>query len=242
MHRLVYVLEKIGLKYIPQTILGVSIITWINSPEDFNRSFRNYSRQKYSEIEIIIILRNSTEIAKEIENNYKIKVLLSHEYATLEECFNKAVSNASFKYISFFSPCSYYGPEFIGDLINAFQYANADAVGKHTFYIYAKDSKKLYIAQPNNEYRFSKFINPHAMVINKSAFDRVKFTYSSDGPLIGEMKYDDSLKIYASDRYNYVFESESISQEGVYPGNYNFADNKIIEIDYFDDYETTVTV
>lgn len=241
-HRLVYVLERMGLKCIPETLPGVSIITWIDSPGDFNRSLRNYSRQRYRKKEIIIILRNSTEMAKQIKSSYKIKVLLSHEHASLEECLYKAVSNASFEYISFFNPGSYYGQEFIGDIINVFQYAKADAVGKHTYYIFAKDSKKLYMALPNNEYKFSNFINPHAMVINKSVLNRVKFTFSSDGPLIGKMQVDDSLKMYASDRYNYAFVAESISQTEVYPGNQNLLNNETIEIDCFHNYETTVTV
>lgn len=241
-HRLAYVLEKIGLKYITQDLPGVSIITWIDNPEDFNRCLRNYSMQRYSEKEIIIILRNSTEMAQEIEHSYKMKVLLSHEYATLEECLNKAISGAAFKYISFFNPHSYYGPEFVGDLINTFKYANADAVGKHTCYIYAKDSNKLYIERPDNEYRYSNFLNPHAMVMDKSALGRVKFTYSSEGPLISEMLSDSSLKMYAADRYNYTFESESISQTGVLKGSQDSPDNETIEIGCFEDYENTVTV
>lgn len=241
-HRLSYVLQKIGLQHITGLQPGVSIITWIDTIEDFNRSLSNYTNQKYNKKEIIFIIRNNVKLSEEIASSYKIKVFAADGHESLKECLNKAVSSAYFKYVSFFDPHSYYGPEFIGDLLNAFQYAKADAVGKHTFYVYTKDCKKLYMAQPDNEYKFTDYLNPHAMVIDKSVIDKVKLTYSSDGPLAIEMQALDSIKMYASDRYNYSLELESLSQTEIYPGDLCLSNIQTKEIHYIDDYKTFVTV
>lgn len=208
--RLKYVLEKVRLEYVKENLPGVSIITWIDKPEDFHHVMESYSVQRYREKELILILRKNGEMVQEMQNRYKIKVLLSSEFATLEECFNKAVSDASFKYISLFNPSCFYGPEFIGDLTNVFLYTKPEIVGKHTYYAYAGCCKKLYVKWPGNEYKFTDFIHTYAMIIDKSVFSKVKFTFKSDGPMVDSMKAEGSVIMYASDRFNYAFESESM--------------------------------
>jgi spore maturation protein CgeB len=231
-HRLAYILQLIGVKYIQEDLSGVTIITWVDKAEDLERNWSNFSRQIYNKKEIILIQRNSEMRIEKIANNINARILLANPYDTFEECVNKAIDSATYKNISFFNPSGYYGVDFVGDLMNGFLYAKADVIGKHTYYTFAKDSKKLYITHGRNEYKFSSYINPYAMIMNKSALDKVKFIYRNNDAFISEMQVETDVKMYSSDRFNYVFETESISE----------LDNEILEIGTFQDYEAVVTV
>ena len=233
-HRLAYMLDSIGLKYIPEENSGVSIITWGENLEDIEHSICNLSRQSYNRTELIIITRNEEKKFEGIINGNNIKIILADQSDTLETCINKAIENSLYEYISFFHPHGYYAVDFLGDLMNVLLYAKADIVGKHTYYTFAKESKKLYIISPNNEYKFSANVNPCGMILHKSVLDKIKFVFKDNEDLIFELQIADNVKMYSSDRFNYVLEIQSISQM-------KFRD-QIREIGFFQEYEAIVTV
>jgi hypothetical protein len=80
------------------------------------------------------------------------------------------------------------------------------------------------------------------MVIDKSVLDRVKFTCQSSGPLISRIQIDSSIAMYASDRYNYTFGLDSLSQIHLCPGSYNLLYSGIKEVGDSDDYEAIIKV
>jgi hypothetical protein len=87
---------------------------------------------------------------------------------------------------------------------------------------------------PNNEYRFSDYINPYAMVLKRSVLNKVKFMFKDDREFNIEMQIDSNVKMYSSDRFNYVLEKQSIPQIE--------SQDQIQEVGFFQQYQTFVTV
>lgn len=204
------ILDKVGVKNKNSNISGVSIITCANGFRYINNVFDNFQRQGYEKKELIIILNNNNmnlEAWKEKAEGYdNVKVFQLDESKSLGEYLNYGTDKANFGYISKFSEDDYYAPEFIGDLMNAFKYTDADIVGKHTYYLYLEKSKTLAIISPNLENCYVKFLSISAMVIRKKVFNEVKFIDKSAGCYTDFFNrcIEKNIKLYSADRFNYV--------------------------------------
>lgn len=219
-HRFESILDTVGIIYEKQSNSSVSIITCTNSPSHIENIFSNYERQKYENKELIIILNNNTmslEIWQEKANCYNnVKVFQVYAEKSLGECLNYGVSKASFDYVSRFDDDNYYAPEFIGDLMNAFKYTDADIIGKNTYYEYSEDSKILDIKYPNLENQYVTFLYGSAMIIRKIVFDKAKFIGNSSECNAEFLKrcMENNVKLYSSDRFNFTcIRSASISND-----------------------------
>lgn len=232
-HRLAYILDSIGASYIREEQSGVTIIIWGDNLEDLQRGINNAYLQSYSHKEIIFITRNIDKIESTI-NGINIKMILSDQCDTLEECINNAINNSSYEFITFFHPQGYYAVNFLADLMNAFLYSEADIIGKNTYYMFEKDTEKLFVMHPNNEYKFSDYINPYAMILKKPVINKVKFMIKDDREFIIEMQIESNVKMYSTDRFNYVLEKQSMPP-------IEFQD-QIEEVGFFQQYQTIITV
>jgi spore maturation protein CgeB len=233
-HRLAYMLDCIGASYIREEQSGVTIIVWGDNLEDLQRGINNAYLQSYSHKEIIYITRNIEKKIGSMMNGINIKTILYDQCDTLEECIGNAINNSSYEYITFFHPQGYYAANFLTDLMNAFLYAEADIIGKNTYYAFAKDTEKLFMMYPNNEYRFSDYINPYAMVLKRSVLNKVKFMFKDDREFNIEMQIESNVKMYSSDRFNYVLEVESILPIE--------SQDQIQDVGLFRQYQTFITV
>jgi spore maturation protein CgeB len=239
-HRLAYILDCIGTRYSLEEPLGVSIITWMNKPEDLERILANFSSQLYNLKEMIIIVRNSMKTVCNISNSVNVRMIFYDENAPKEECVAEAINQTVYKYISFFHPSGYYGANFLGDLMNVFLYAKADIVTKLTHYVYLKGRKELYIAHPDNEYKFCSHVNPYAGMINKSVLKMTQIVCSNEEHLISEMHFENDVKVYSADRFNYVLEDESEANK--YYKICQAQDNKMKLVGSYQNFEEIVMV
>ncbi|MBZ9622593.1 glycosyltransferase [Clostridium sp. FP2] len=247
-HRFESILDKVGIIYEKQGNSSVSIITCTNSPSSIENIFSNYERQKYENKELIIILNNNTlslEIWQEKAKCYNnVKVFKLYEEKSLGECLNYGVSKASFDYVSRFDHDNYYAPEFIGDLMNAFKYSDADIIGKNTYYEYLGNSKIMVIKYPNLENCYVTSLCASAMIIKKMVFDKVRFIGGSSECNTEFFKrcMENSIKLYSADRFNFACISCSYIDEDIS----KLKDEKFLRncriIGCVDDYKELITV
>lgn len=247
-HRFESILDKVGIIYEKQGNSSVSIITCTNSPRGIENIFSNYERQKYENKELIIILNNNTmslETWKEKANCYSnVKVFQVKEEKSLGECLNYGVSEASFDYVSRFDDDNYYSPEFIGDLMNAFKYSDADIIGKNTYYEYLENSKILDIKYPNLENQYVTFLCGSAMIIRKTVFAKIKFIGNSSAcnTEFLEKCIESNFKLYSSDRFNFACIRNTSIDSDISKINEEklLSNSRIIGCD--DDYKEIITV
>ncbi|PAB59571.1 glycosyltransferase family protein [Anaeromicrobium sediminis] len=215
-HRMETILEKMGLGYKKREIPGVSIIACINSPNKIENVFSNFERQNYKKKELIIILNNNSMKVEEWKKPYDhVKVFIMNERKSLGECFNFAINKARYPYISKFEDDDYYAPEFLGDLMDAFEYTDAHIVGKQTYYSYVEGSKTLAIRFPNLENQYVNSLCESAFIMKKEIWKQIKFTDMTVRTV--KIFFEDCIKsgkkLYSVDRFNYVYMKSPLINE-----------------------------
>lgn len=247
-HRFENMLDKVGIIYEKECNPGVTVITCTNRPKSIDNVFSNYERQQYKNKELIIILNNNTmnsELWRKKADLYNnVKVFQVDEKKSLGECLNYGISESTFDYVSRFDDDNYYAPEFLGDLMNAFKYTDADIVGKHTYYAYLEKNKTLAVRFPNLENRYVTFLGGSTMIIRKAVLNKVKFVHKSAGCDTDFLKrcVEKNIKLYSTDRFNYVcIRHVSIDEHTWKISDEEFL-NKCKVIGCVDDYKEPITV
>ncbi|WP_409291608.1 glycosyltransferase family protein [Peribacillus sp. SCS-37] len=249
-HRFSEILRKIGLSGInEEPMRGVSIITCTNRSHSMDLVFQNYENQVWPNKELIIILNKDDMNLKEWRNKAKmyenVSVFRQSEHYNLGKCLNFAVDNARYPFVSKFDDDDYYAPNFLTDLMHAFEYTDADIVGKGTYYSYLEGMKVLALRSPKPENQFVNFISGATMIVKKSIFNSVRFSEDvkrgSDTIFLKDC-ISKNYKIYSSDKYNYVcLRSSNVEEHTWKIKDMDFL-RKCSIVAYTEDYKTQVTI
>ena len=190
---------------------GISIIIATMRENCMKNLFNNYKRQNFQNKEMIIVLNSDRmnldkwlEESKKYEN---VKVFKLDEKITLGECLNFGVSKSKYDFIAKFDDDDYYGPKYLSDLIKAFEFTDADVVGKASSFVYFTRSKILAIQLPEKENRYVKHMDGPTLLIKKSVFDKIKFANIPRG-IDTQFSKDcirKGLKIYSTNKYHHVY-------------------------------------
>ncbi|MEI2418818.1 glycosyltransferase [Arthrospira platensis SPKY2] len=211
-HRLNYVLQQLEIK-IYQSVLTqplISVVAATNRPKNLNNCLENFKSQKHENKELLLILNSNSynleEVYQKVSSLPNVQVFQVEEEKTLGECLNLGVNHAKGKYIAKFDDDDLYGPHFLGDMILPFFYTDAALVGKQTYYGYLEYYDKLVVRFPGREHRYTNLVSGGTMVIKREVFDQIRFPYRESGTDTAFLKscYDNQLKIWSSDKYNFV--------------------------------------
>ena len=211
--RLDYILQTIGIGRSNDGAKkkGVSIITCTNKLEYMDNILANYDRQEYEDKGLIIILNddrlNLGEWREKARSHPNVTVYQIDEKEPLGVCLNYGIEKARFDYISKFDDDNYYGPAFLEDLMNAFEYTDADIVGKCAGYIYFENGSILALYGEAMEHCYTHFVLGSAIIIKREVFNRVPWPtdrrQGSDTEFLRQ-SVNNGFKIYSADRFNYV--------------------------------------
>jgi spore maturation protein CgeB len=215
-HRLNQVLDTIGLTPQKHISPGVSIISICHSKKLLEQVANNFFRQYYARKELIIILpqfdndENITMWEGKISTQKNIFLLRPRPDITPEEQVNLALEIAQFPYISCFSADDYYAPNFLVDLMSAFDYTDADAVGKSSYYSSMGDTLGLNNVRMENQY--VDYLWGSAMVVKRELFDNLNHNCRSclEHKKISKEYFSEETKLYSTDRFNYICQPQSL--------------------------------
>lgn len=246
-HRFSYILEKIGSKQTSDEPDGVSVITCCKTDERMERIFQNYQNQKWPNKELIIILNHKemdiSAWQAKAQTCEKVSIYSFPEGKSTGECLNFAIDKSRHPFVSIFGDTHYYAPYFLTDLMNAFQYTGADIVGKLSYYCYLENMKALVLRFPRKENQFVRFLSGSAMIMNKRVFEHVLFQEISSGFDTQFLRdcVEKGMELYSCDKYNYVRQIISPSQDTKNGHEYEFLQKCTITA-YTEDFKTHVTV
>ena len=217
-HRLDTILEKIGLGSLKEDIPGISVIAYA-TPISMVNLIDQFSAQSWPTKELIIILKDGeitpSVSAKAIEAYPNVSIVLVPKGTLLGNCLNTAVKNTKYEYISVFMEDDFYGPNFLTDLMSAFNYTDTDIAGKGCYYSYNKKTKTLILENPEREYKFISFMSCPAMIIKKRVLTEIEFTeaefYNFKQFLV--QCINKGFKIFSSDKYNYIHLNSHVETE-----------------------------
>jgi tetratricopeptide (TPR) repeat protein len=190
---------------------GVSIIVVTNKPKYIKNIFENYSRANYRVKELIIILNNKIcdieDYKREATKHNNVRVFSLDESCMLGWCLNFAINEAIYSYISKMDDDDYYATNYINDLMNVFKYTNAEITGKRTHFIYFEDKNELGIFMPGGDNMNIIYISGATILAKKEVFKKVKFKNINVGEDVQFFAdcYEEGIKVYSSDKYNYVY-------------------------------------
>ncbi len=211
-HRFDFIREKIGMKHQVDQQEGVSVIVYANTRHCMDRLFSQYKNQSWENKELVIMVNNDSDLqygkdkvkAKRVAN--VTVYLLNKRGVSSGRSENLAVDMAKYNYVTFFDGRHFYAPHFITDLMHAFEYSNADIVGKSSYFAYSSRKDKVKLQFPNQDHQFVDSLNHTAMIVKKEVFSRVKFTARDRGPGIKfcENCRNKEMKFYSADKYNYL--------------------------------------
>lgn len=208
-HRFNTILSKVGLREERNGCAGVSVIAIANRTDALHLIMSNFNNQSYINTELLIIINNNSvnlEQWNEVMASDKRIRIFQIDERTLGECYNFAVSQVKHDFISFFDDESFYAPNFIGDMINAFSYTDAGIVGKYSYYTYIQRLGILRIRNPDMENRYVDIFPTSSVMIRKEIMDEVKFDAVAKNPfptLFGDCIHK-GIRLYSSDRFNFA--------------------------------------
>ena len=194
--------------FIPNKLL--SIITSTNKTLYLDNIFANYQNQNYPQKELIIILNNNDldldqwKQTADLFNSVRIYQL--DESITLGECLNYAVDKANGEIIAKFDDDDYYGPNYLTESVNCFNYTDAAVVGKVSQFVYFEHSKTLGLLNKGQGFQYMDYVFGGTHVIKREVFDRVKFAPISLGEdsLFNRKCKENNFLLYAAGPMNYV--------------------------------------
>lgn len=247
-HRFNSILERIGFPTDMEQE-GVSVIVCTKRPLFMDNILENYLKQDWGTKELIVILNNdeididSWQVKAHKYPNLHIYQL--SEQTTLGECLNYAIKKAKYNFIAKFDDDDYYGPYFLTDLMHAFNYTDADIVGKLCHYAYLESMKALVIRFPGYDNKFTNFL-VGSFIVKKAVFNTVNFDPISIGEISSFLRKcrTKGFKIYSADRYNYVYVRRINPNDHSWKTNVNqlLGEDKCSIIAFTEDYKTHVTV
>lgn len=204
-------LNTIGLAKNSKKSKGVSIISYVDSDSIIDNILGNFVSQNYTPKELILIKGDKTKDFKKwnkvIKEHDDIVLLRVPSHPSLGTALNLGIEKSKYDYISIFDSNSFYGANYLTDMMNTFIYSKAYIAGKKTIYEYLVDNNRISLNNPEQEYRYTKSIGSSTFTFKKDLYNIVKF---NDNHLNSYLSFiqncvDKDLKIYSSDRFNHVF-------------------------------------
>ncbi|WP_162786724.1 glycosyltransferase family 2 protein [Janibacter anophelis] len=190
----------------------VSAIVPTNRTHELGNVFTNLGRQEDVDVELVLVLHGLTTAHDELraaaaEAGVQNLVIVEADASlTLGACMNLGVDAASGRYVAKMDDDNYYGPQFLADLVDSFEYSSAGITGKWCHYVWLSSSRAVVLRFPEHEHRFGNRVQGGAMLFRSEVVRHLRF---SDIPRrvdsdILDRAHAEGIGIYSADPYNFV--------------------------------------
>lgn len=191
---------------------AVSVITCTNQDHSLSNILDNFNRQDYPRKELIIVINNNDEIdiekwKKDVISYDNITIYKIPGKISLGECLNFAVKKSQYGIVAKFDDDDYYGPKYLSEICQYFKSTRAKLIGKGSTFVYLVNKQMLTIRNPQEENRYTDFVNGSTLVFKKEIFNKVSFRNITVGEDIAfcEDCVRNGIYIYSCSRYNHVY-------------------------------------
>lgn len=179
----------------------VSILLPLGDHSSLHNSLSNLRRQLYPQLEVVLIVQSGARHRAEgvFAEWPQAKIVEVATNASTEAMLEAGIGEASGVLVTIFDELSVYGEEFVRDLVLAFDYADADIVGKASHFAAAGSNDEG--AAP---YSYVQHVPAAAMLARRQLFEQVPVhrVFRHERPdLIIAAGTD---RIYSADPFNYL--------------------------------------
>ncbi|GAA4575935.1 glycosyltransferase family protein [Planotetraspora kaengkrachanensis] len=211
-HRVDQILTDVG-RPVTSRSRSVSIVLPTNRPGQIEHAISQVARQKHRNLELILVLHGLSEDTNVIRDKAlaagvpAVKVLNADASLTLGEVLNHGIAHAEGELISKMDDDNLYGEHYLSDLLRAFDYSDAELVGKGGHYTYFAHQDVTVYRLPGLEHRYTHLvqggtITAKADLIRSMLFEPVNT--GEDTRLVRRCQ-EENIPIYSADRFNFVY-------------------------------------
>lgn len=209
-HRMADIRQWAGLPERDDTTVAVSILVVVRDHTRAIRAIEDFEGQSHSEKELLLVLHGSSfdldVIRQRARASTHVHILNVSDDTTVGVCLNQGVQTASGEYVAVFDDGCIYGERYIADIIVAANFADAEILGKGTYYVCTGDSGILALRAPRPEHQITDFIIGSTLTARRDVLSGLPFAKQWEGAkselVIRASKA--GCRIYSADRFNHV--------------------------------------
>jgi hypothetical protein len=196
----------------------VTLVAPTNQPENVGEILMSVARQSYPNLQLVVVAHGIDLDEPEVRRKAadlgidNIAIIGISADEPLGAVVNAGFSAADGAYIGKIDDDDFYGPEFVGDLLDAFKYTEAGIVGKQAYYAYLESLDAMVLRFPGAEHTYASWVAGATMILKRSVFDAVQFQYQQAGSDSQFMRdaIGAGVRIYSGDRYNFLYKRSAI--------------------------------
>lgn len=211
--RVDHLLDTVGLGTGPRPHPRVSIVAPTHRLGGYEAILENVARQTYGEIELVLGLHGVDEPESRIREAAHrhgirdLEIVRVPSDRSLGVVCNELIDAASGPYVARMDDDDIYGPHYLEDQMRAFEYTDADVVGKWSRFIYLETLPALGVMSPGNEHVHGPPLCGGTLLMRRELREVVRFADQTRGEDIAFIMEcaKHGLATYATDRFNYVY-------------------------------------
>ena len=211
-HRVDQILRDLGWPVRPRS-RSVSVVLPTNRPGQIEHAISQVARQRHRNLELVLVLHNMSEDPSVVRDKAlaagipEVKVLTADPDWTLGEVLNHGIAHAEGELIAKMDDDNIYGEHYLSDLIRAFDYTDAEMVGKGAHYTYFPDQDITVLRLPGLEHRYAHLIQGATILAKADLLRAMPFepvNAGEDTRLVRRCK-EEGIRIYSADRFNFIY-------------------------------------
>ena len=211
-HRVDTVLEAAGLASAHRSRQEISVIVPTNRPGQLDHVLEFVGRQAHRHVQLVLVQHGFAEPENELAARARVHgvdhlTALSVDVSvTLGRCMNMGLAVADGEFIAKMDDDNFYGDHYLTDLVRAFDYTEADVVGKWAHLVHLEGSGATLLRFPDAEHRYVDLVQGGTILARRAAAVNVGF---DDLPRRVDTTFLDKIratggKVYSADRFNFV--------------------------------------
>jgi hypothetical protein len=194
----------------------VSVVVPLGDGGWLDNALANLRRQRYADIEPLWLIKHGAAgaLAERVMREYPRGTIVEvGADASFAAMLRRGIELAPGPLVTAFDPHDLYGPEFIGDLVLALSYGDAEIVGKGAYFAALPSGQPPVLNDVAARYHHVDRVIGTAWLARRALFDRADLdrmlSVADDGPMMA------CAKAYSADPYNYLRFAAGVTPEAV---------------------------
>ncbi|MFD0656805.1 glycosyltransferase family protein [Thermocatellispora tengchongensis] len=211
-HRVDQILQVLGHRVEPHS-RPISVVLPTNRSAQIEHAISSVARQLHRPLQLVMVLHGLDIDPIVVADKARmagitdVVVLPADKSLSLGACLNLGIAAAEGELIAKMDDDNLYGEHYLSDLARAFDYSEAELVGKGAHYTYFEGTNTTMLRLPGLEHRYAHLVQGGSFLGKAEMFRAYPFedvTRGEDTRLVRRLK-EDGVKIYSADRFNFVY-------------------------------------
>ncbi|MEU7893764.1 glycosyltransferase [Nonomuraea sp. NPDC049152] len=192
---------------------SISVVLPTNRAAQIEHAISSVAKQRHRPLQLVMVLHGLDIDPVVVADKARmagisdVVVLPASAEMSLGACMNLGIAAADGELVAKMDDDNLYGEHYLSDLVRAFDYSEAELVGKGAHYTYFEGTNTTMLRLPGLEHRYTWLVQGGTFLGTADMFRSYGFadiTRGEDTHLVRRLK-EDKVKIYSADRFNFVY-------------------------------------